>query len=194
MKTCLFLLCTIVLSPLLFAQQHTKIDSSNYYDYYSDGQHITGKTITTDWLGQDDAISLIVGEMEKAGYKDWFSDLLYQLPDSQMVVLTAYHRKPEFGFLYIGDHAADPEKAHRTAAFWKVEQDYIFSQRFYRPGGHIAFRQVKELPENIFILREDCYWFQYTDNKMDNAKLVTKQIALAILRQDIRTFLARVKK
>jgi hypothetical protein len=43
----------------------------------------------------------------------------------------------------------------------------------------------------MFLFSMNCYWYQYTDNPADNIHLISKEIALAILRQDIKAYLAK---
>lgn len=175
------------------AQTKPAIDTGNYYNYYSDGTNIgLHAMLTTNWLREFDVIPVIEEEVEKAGYKYVRSRELYRLSDSQMVILSVYVAKPEFGFYYIGGHAADPQKAHRTAEFWKQDAEdngQLFSQCYHKPGGEYDCMLIKELPANIFTIHEDCYWFQYTDKPV-KIRLVSKADALRILRQDIRKLLA----
>lgn len=70
--------------------------------------------------------------------------------------------------------------------------DYVSCEE--TPSGNANFIKIKKLPENVFVLTENCYWFQYTDNQRDNEILVTKEIALKILRQDIKAYLAKAPK
>lgn len=61
-------------------------------------------------------------------------------------------------------------------------------------NGKANFVKIKSLPPNIYILNENCYFFQSTDNVANNERLITKEDAINILRKDIQTYLKRAPK
>ena len=61
------------------------------------------------------------------------------------------------------------------------------------PSGKPNFVKIKKLPKNVFVLNENCYWYQYSNNPEDNKSLLTKETAFRILRIDIKTYLSKVK-
>ncbi len=50
------------------------------------------------------------------------------------------------------------------------------------------------MPENLFILKLDLYWYQSTENEEVNKNLVSEEIITEIFRQDVREVLSKVKK
>ena len=87
-----------------------------------------------------------------------------------------------------------PSKSHRNVLFQKDNSkvNYIECEETF--SGEAEFIKIKEIPSNIYVLKEDCYFFQYTDNVEDNKVLVTKETAIDILRQDIRKYLSTAPK
>lgn len=61
-------------------------------------------------------------------------------------------------------------------------------------SGDVNCMKIKSLPANIYILHENCYFFQSSNNPDDNEILITKEDALDMLRQDIQTYLKRAPK
>lgn len=169
-------------------QTESKIDSSNYYDFYSDGTGLGG--LTTDWLRESEVVPIIHEILKNANY-EWISDYcLFKLPSEQRIVLSIYCRKSNFGVLYIQGHALTPKKEHR-----KINQsslNYTFVE--YDSKGEPTYFKITEVPKNIFLLSENCYWYQYADNGSSKQTLVTKEIAINILKQDIMAILSMAPK
>jgi len=188
MKTVILFFLFISTLDVVSNAQAPKIDSTNYYEHYSMGERLQGKTIHTNWLRYIDVVPIIVEELKKAGYEDVYDNQLYLLPSKQPVILAAYSYNEDFGFVYSDGHTAIPEKKHRQRrSNSSVNSDVDYIQSYYGKKSESGSYMIKKLPSNIFILQEDCYWFQYTDNSADDSKLVTKEIIIEILRQDIRS-------
>jgi hypothetical protein len=178
---------------ILFAQTNSKIDTSNYYNYFSP-KNLKGKRLTTSWLRLNDVVPIMLEELKKSGY-DWLYDrTIYKLKNGQHINISAYSRKNNLGFLYIEGHDMFPSKSHRNVLFQtdNSKVNYIECEETY--SGDAEFIKIKEIPSNIYVLKEDCYFFQYTDNVEDNKALVTKETAIEILRQDIRKYLSTAPK
>jgi hypothetical protein len=60
--------------------------------------------------------------------------------------------------------------------------------------GDSQFIKIKEVPSNFFILKEDPYWYQFTDRPQKDKVLVDKETILEILRTDVRKVIATFKK
>ena len=187
------LIATLFYGYISFAQTNSKIGISNYYNFLSP-KNLKGNSLTTDWLRLDDVVPIMLEEFKKAGY-DWLYDrTIYKLKNGQHINISAYSRKNNIGFLYIEGHEMFPSKSHRNILFQKDNSKvhYVECEETY--SGDADFVKIKEIPTNIFVLKEDCYFFQYTDNKEDNKVLVTKEIAIDILRQDLREYLSTAPK
>jgi len=52
--------------------------------------------------------------------------------------------------------------------------------------GKNEYIRIKKLPDNILMLAENGYWYQYTTNPEDNQSLVTREDIVQVLRQDIQ--------
>ena len=164
----------ILVTNLLHAQSglYNKVNNGNYYNYLSNGKNLKGQ-VTMNWLRTNDAIPIIKDEMEKAGFESLQVNYLYKAGTGQNIKISVYSTKSNFGFVYIEGHKATPEISDRKN----------FSLLLL-PSLNIA-----KLPENTFPLAENVYWYQYTDDKIDDRRLITKAIAEKILRQDIQKYL-----
>jgi len=191
----------ILLLPIIFLSQiaigqtdiNTKIDTSNYYNYYSDGRNLKDQGVTTAWLTLNEVVPIIMDELEKAGH-DWLYDYsLFKVAPGQYIVLAAYSRKSNFGFLYIQGHEMFPSKQHRKQLTQNDLLGADYSSCEETPSGEPNFVKIKKLPKNVFVLNENCYWYQYTGNVEDNKSLLTKETAFKILRQDVKKYLTKVK-
>jgi len=192
MKKTLFF-ATLFCGHISFSQTASEIDTSNYYKFLSP-KKIKGNGLTTNWLRLDDVVPIMLEEFKKAGY-DWLYDrTIYKLKNGQHITISAYSRKNNIGFLYIEGHDMFPSKSHRNILFQKDNSKVDFVECEEPYSGEADFVKIKEIPSNIFILKEDCYFFQYSDNIEDNKILVTKEIAIDILRQDLRKYLTTAPK
>lgn len=170
-----------------------KIDSTNYYSYFSSGKNLKGNGLTTSWLGLNDVVPIIMDELERAGH-DWLYDhKLFKVAEGEYIVLAAYSRKSNFGFLYIEGHEMFPSKEHRKHLTQNDLLGADYSSCEETPSGKPNFVKIKKLPKNVFVLNENCYWYQYSNNPEDNKSLLTKETAFKILRTDIKKYLSKVK-
>jgi hypothetical protein len=189
----LFFISMLLIVHFSYAQNPSIINSTNYYDYLSP-QKLKGTELTTDWLRLDDAVPILLEELKKAGY-DWLYDrTIYKLKNGQRINISAYSRKSNIGFLYIEGHYAFPEKSSRNFLFKKENSTIEFIECEETYSGKAEFNKITEIPSNIFVLKEDCYFFQYTNNPTDDKILITKAIAVEILRHDIRKYLSTAPK
>jgi hypothetical protein len=192
MKKIVFIFC-IFYGHFTLAQTNSNIDTSNYYEYFSP-RNLKGKKLTTNWLRLDDVVPIMLEELKNAGY-DWLYDrTIYKLQNGQYINISAYSRKNNIGFLYIEGHELFPDKSHRNIMFQKDNRNVNYVECEETFNGHANFVKIKELPSNIFVLKEDCYFYQYTGNVEDNKALVTKETAIYILRQDLRKYLSMAPK
>jgi hypothetical protein len=194
-----FISCLFFVSDHHFAYGQTlnghKVDTSNYYQFLSNGQNILGSSITTDWLREDDVVPIIIDEMNKAKcYAN--SYVLYKVDKESIILLHTYCSQYNFGFLYIDGHSAQHEKEHRQNLTMKdiTVSGAEYQVEGYDSSGKSFLNEIYSLPKNIFVLNENCYWFQYTNNPKDASKLISKKIAIEILKQDIRNYISRITK
>ncbi|MBX7226348.1 MAG: hypothetical protein K1X55_09980 [Chitinophagales bacterium] len=189
-KTKLFLISFILIGQTLYAQVKTNINPSNYYDYFCNSyDSLKGTELTTNWLRLEDAVPVMLDELQNAGY-DWVYDrTIYKLMNGQYLNISAYSRKNNIGFLYIEGHDLFPSKTHRDILFQSDNSKVEYTECVETFTGEADFVKIDSLPSNIYILKEDCYFYQSTDNFDDNNRLITKEDALEILREDIRKYL-----
>ena len=191
----IFFILSLFICQIAFAQTdiNDKIDTSNYYDYYSHGKNLKGQGLTTSWLSLNEVTPIITEELKKAGHDLLYEHTLFKVAPGQYIVLAAYSRKSNFGFLFIEGHYMDPSKGDRKHLTQNdlVGADYSSCEE--TPSGQPNFVKIKKLPKNVFVLNENCYWYQYTDNSDDNKSLLTKETAIKLLRQDIKKYLSKAK-
>ena len=131
-------------------------------------------------------------ELENEGYQWLYNYCLFKLGNGQDLVLDAYSRKSNFGFYYIEGFGIPPKKEDRQTVTQKNGSDYKLCEE--TTTGKPNFIPIKSFPSNIFILNQKCYWYQDSGDNEKNKKLVTKDIAIKILRQDIKAYLAKAPK
>ena len=192
MKTILTILFVIT-STLCLSQN--EINSENYYNYYSNGENLKGTKLTTYWLNKLEVSQILKEEMKNSGF-EWLSDFrILKLDSINHVISVCYSEKSKFGFLYESTHGMNPNVNNRKIkSMYKSMTGNDYSEKIVNINGQSEFIKIKEIPSNLIIIKEDCYWYQETDNIRDNKKLVTKEIIIEILRQDVRQILSEVKK
>lgn len=178
----IFFLLLFLSTSFVFAQKN-KITSDNYYDFLN---KLEGNSITTDWLRRAEIVPIIIDEMEKYGFENNYEYKLYRLENNQFIVLEVFNNEFNFGFIYESIHSSQPNKAHRIEKF-----DYTQSYYDYLKKSSI-YTKVK-LPKNIYLLNEDCYWYQYENNKFETNGYVDRNAITDIFRSDIRKVLAKYK-
>jgi hypothetical protein len=172
---------------LCFGQKEMqqKIDSGNYYKFFSNNGNI-------DWLRQSDAVPIIIDEIEKAGYSKAFisiGDLVNSGTEGDFVLTVSYNNEKRFGFIFESGHGI-PIRDRDRREFYQIKNKHIV-QVSRNLDNKIEYATIKKYPTNTFFLYETCYWFQYSSSG-DNFP-VSKKVAEYILRQDIRYCLNRVR-
>jgi len=191
----IFLIACLFIFQITIGQiDYNKVDTSNYYEFYKNNYtNIKGKQLATNWLRLNEVTPIIVEEMENSGYETPYSHTILKL-DTQYIVLTVYYRNSNFGFLYITGHSSLVEKENRKRLTQDHEWGTAYIETILSQDGSQKFIRIKKIPDNIFVLNENNYWYQYSEETIDNNKLITKDIALKILRQDIKAYLSKAPK
>jgi len=189
----LLVVSLIFFTQCSFSQKTKNISVDNYYEHLSP-KGLKGKSLTTNWLRIEEVVPILLDEMENAGFKWLYDRTVYRLENGQYFNITAYSRKSNIGFLYIQGHDMFPNKSHRDILFHKDNTHVKYVECIETFDGDADFVKIDVIPANVFILKEDCYFYQYTEEKADNAKLVTKEDAIQILRQDVRKYLSMIPK
>lgn len=154
------------------------IDTSNYYKYYNEGVGLF-----TNNLNKSEVVPIIVEEFEHAGIKYSRGNVLFKLKNGQYIVLAALGDQPKIGIAYITGHFADVNLKDRNSGT-------EVTQRVDNEIGEadIYAIKVEDLPDYIYTLTENSYWYQYGNGKIDTTglELVTKDVAIRLLRMDIK--------
>ncbi|OWR14139.1 hypothetical protein [Chryseobacterium sp. VAUSW3] len=179
-------------TSLLFSQ---KFNSENYYENYGKKEKLQGKRLATAWLNEIDAAQILSEEMKNAGF-EWVREFrIIKVNENEHILAICYSEKSKVGFVYEPTHGAFPKKQNRELkSLLKRNSGNDYSEKIVDLNGNSQFIKIKDMPDNIFIIKEDIYWFQFTDNKDDDKYLVTKNDMLEIFREDIRKVIAKFKK
>lgn len=196
MRTILLLTSIVfLLSTNLSAQ--VGLNSNNYYDYYSNGEGLRGLRLTTAWLNKHEVAEIVKDEMREAGF-EWLSTFRIVTLDSvNMVVSVCYSEKSNFGFLYESAHRAFPfpvKEDRQLTSLNKNRSGNDYSEKIILPNGESTFLDIERIPDNLHIIMENIYWYQYTEINKDARKLVSKEDIIDILRADIRLILENIER
>lgn len=190
---------TLVLFALLTATVSfsQKKNAENYYNYYNPYklENLKGKQLTTAWLDQTEASKILEEEMKEAGL-EWISTFrIVKLNDADYILTTCYSEKSKVGFVYESTHNAFPNKANRQLkSLYKEMTGNDYAEKIVDLEGNSKFIKITELPKNIQLIKEDIYWYQYTENQEDDHKLVSKNDMYQIFRSDVKTMISKFSK
>lgn len=185
----LLLIFTLLISLHAFTQnnQQSDVNNQNYYSFY---QNTSGHSI--NWLRASDAIPVIIDELIKNNipYYTITVGKLLKINDSSRLVITVAFDKgnKEYGFVYEASHGIPLTKKDRDFLTDKSKAYYIQSES--TTENEVDFMRIEPLPENIFLLKQRCYWFQFDEN--GTKYTVDKLMAEKILRQDIQFYLSKL--
>ncbi len=188
MKKIAFLLLTLITIPL-YSQ---KITSENYYDSFV--KYIPNYKLTTAWVNKYEVAQILEEEMKNAGF-EWISTFkIIKINDGEYVTAICFSEKSKVGFLYEGIHSMPNSERKGLKSMFKENTGNDYAEKVIPLVGDSQFIKIKEVPSNFFILKEDPYWYQFTDKPQNDKVLVDKQTILEILRTDVRKVIATFKK
>ena len=157
----------------------SKVDTSNYYDF-------TVQYAMTKRLAIYEVAPIIEEELENHGFKESYTFKIYKLKNGKTILLTAYCADLNIGIVYEQAHYAFLSKSHRGNSINKKSTGNDYINIGYNEDGTLDVTKVETLPNNIFLMTENAYWFQ-TPIAGNNVKnYITKEIAIKILRMDIQ--------
>ena len=183
----------LLLLVLVSSQAHAqKITPENYYDYFV--KFLPSNKLTTAWVNKYEVAQILEEEMKKAGF-EWVSTCrLIKINDKEYVTAICFSEKSKVGFLYEGSHGMPDIKRKRLKSMYKENTGNDYAEKVVPLEGDSQFIKIKDVPSNFFILKEDPYWYQYTEKPQTEKILIDKQTVLEILRSDIKAVIATFKK
>jgi hypothetical protein len=112
---------------------------------------------------------------------------LVKVNDSTRFVVTVSFEKGDkkYGFLYEATHGLPLNPKDRD--FLTDHKKTYFVQAEKKYNDDMNYMRIDPLPNNIFLIKQTCYWFQFDANGTKYP--VSKEIAQSILRQDIKEYL-----
>ena len=185
-------LIVFLIAQTVFSQE---INAENYFNYFANPAKVKGKKLTTAWVDKLEVAKILEDEMKKAGF-EWVSSFrIVQVDKGRYANAICFSEKSKIGFVYEGSHNDFPDVAGRKIkSLYKEATGNDYSEKIVKLNGESEFVKFQELPDNFYILKEDPYWYQFTENPEDNKTLVTKEIMLEILKKDIREVISGFKK
>jgi TonB family protein len=179
-----FILLTIgIILSINVNSQNSDINNKNYYEFF---QTVQGKEkLGTNWLRRNEVVPIIKEELDKYGFEGNFEYKLYSISSEKTIILDVYSRKENFGFVYKEGHFANPKPEHRNLTGYETAK--------YDNSGKLSFIKLDSLPKNIYVLREDWYWYQFENDKDEINNYVCKSKSIEILREDIKEILSKYK-
>ena len=183
-------------TSLTFGQN--KINVDNYYSYfkdYDDMEKLKVQKLGTGRLTEFEIATVLREEMKLAGF-EWLNYYqIIHLDSEKYITSICYSEKSNFGFVFEGIFEAIPDKKNREVkSLLKEQNGDDYDEKIIDKNGESKFIRIKELPKNLYIIKQDIYWFQSTENDEINKTLVTKEIAMEILRGDVKNILKLIKK
>lgn len=187
--TLLFFVC------LTIAQN--KINADNYYSFLID--HNDLKKLKVEKLGGGNLTSVqiekvLYEEMKRAGFEKLSSNIIVRIDDEKYITSICYSEKSKFGFILEDSFEVPPNKDNlKLVSLAKESTGFDYSEKILDLNGESKWMKIKDLPRNLILIKRDSYWWQSTENEEVNKTLVTKDIALEILRHDIKNILSSFK-
>ena len=195
----MFKYLTFILFVLTYsATAQNAINGDNYYSYYKDYddyKKLNVENLSTGRLNELEVAKILYEEMKLAGF-EWLNTFrIVQIEDDKYIVSICYSEKSKFGFVFDGSFDMIPDKKTRELErHSKDETGYEYDEKIVSLDGKSRFVKINQLPENLYLIRSDIYWYQRTENKDVNKTLVSKEIITQILRKDIQDILKSIKK
>ncbi len=157
------------------------IQNNNYYNYYVKN---STTSIITNWLKHDEAIPVITSEIKSFGYKVE-NYKLYEIEKDKQIVLDVYLPDQNLGILFNEGHAYPIKKTQRNIKIYRLYR--------YELSGNLVCDRFKTFPDNILVLQETWYWYQYMKKDNGDVHLLDKNTAIKILKEDIKSFIENYK-
>lgn len=183
-KQFILLALLAIVTKATFSQSTEIVNNQNYYQFQTKGASI-------NWLRANDAVPIIIDELLKNGiayHTISIGDLVKVNDSTRFVVTVTFDKGKEYGFLYEATHGIPLNSkdrnflnSHKQGAYVQAEKDL---------NNEVNFMRIEPLPQNIFLLKQTVYWFQFDNNGTKFP--VSKEVAQDILRQDIRQYLKSI--
>lgn len=193
MKIINFFLFLQFFSLSSFAQV-IKIDSTNYCNFYDIIAHYPNSNVKSFYLTETMIIDIVGKEMKKLGFK-WISTFrIIKIDSNNFIISICYSDKSNCGFLIENIYEMIPNQEDRNLkSLNKKDSQFDYGEKIVSLDGSYKFFNIKEIPNNLHILKMNDYWYQESSIKKKNKKLVSKEFIIELLRQDIRKFLKNFK-
>jgi hypothetical protein len=193
MKTNVSIAIFFISISMVFSQ-NKEIDSTNYCDFYNMNAHYNNSSIKTKHLSESIITDIIYSEMKKMGFKSVNQFQIVKIDSQKYVSSICYSEKSKFGFLLEGIIETVPLQKNRYVVSLNKEHSGLdYREKIVTLNGNTEFTDFKEIPKNFYIIKIDNYWYQESNNQIEDKKLVSKEFIINLLKNDIRKVLNKVK-
>lgn len=184
----------LLLCSLSIKAQDIKIDSTNYFDFYDYTAHYKNSDVKSFGLTRTMIIDIVSDEMQKLGFKGISTFRIIKIEEGKYITSICYSDKSNCGFLFDGIYETEYNQEDRNwKSLNKKYSGYDYIERIISLDGSHKFVNIKEVPNNLYILKMNDYWYQQSTNPEKNKKLVSKEFIESLLREDVRSFLKNKK-
>lgn len=154
-----------------------QFDKNNYYEFYL--HKPDNNALFTEWLVKDEILSVIFSEFEKAGLQVERNIEIQK--GNTFYIVDGFCRLKNVGFM-IEEGKNVPSKKKRDP-----EVRFLYSVELNKNNDYVLV-PAGSLPGNIFLFKQEWYWFQGARTKSE-VPLVGKENIIEILRKDVRDYL-----
>ena len=184
-----FLLCCLSCEA-----QNIKIDSTNYSNFYDYSAHYKKSDVKSFSLSETMIIDIVSEEMQKLGFK-WITKFrIIKIDENNYINSICYSDKSNCGFLFDEIYETEHNQEDRNwKSLNKKYSGYDYVEKIVSLDGSYKFVNIKEVPNNLYILKMNDYCYQQSTNPEKNKKLVSKEFIVNLLREDVRSFLKNKK-
>ena len=130
--------------------------------------------MTTAWIKKYEVAQILEEEMNNAGF-EWVSTFtIIKISDGEYVTAICFSEKSKVGFLYEGSHGMPDSKRKSLKSLYKENTGNDYAQKIVSLEGDSQFTIIEEIPNNFLILKEDPYWYHFTEKPQTKETLVDK--------------------
>jgi hypothetical protein len=184
----------LLLCSLSTKAQDIKIDSTNYCNFYDYTAHYKNSDVKSFGLTRIMIIDIVSDEMQKLGFKGISTFRIIKIEEGKYVTSICYSDKSNCGFLF--DEVYETEHNQEDRKWNSLSKKYSgndYVEKIISLDGSYKFVNIEEVPNNLYILKMNDYWYQQSTNPEKNKKLVSKEFIESLLREDVRSFLKNIK-
>ena len=154
------------------------INRENYYEYLQSPSQ--NEFVKTSWLDKDEILEILFNQLRQHGFK--VIKYIQAEINNKIVLLHGYDTYKNIGFIVEDSHSS-PNKKHRG----KI---HSLSYSMINEEGISSLEYIDNVPINIFIFKEEWYWYQEVEPNSSKI-LVAKEDIINIVKEDLDYYLSK---